>query len=94
MKIELNTLSIRILLKCSNGIVKNRDVSQFYHRESKKNRDKALKGLIEKDYINKLILPKPGTNKPPIFYEITEKGKKWVVEYTKSYPKSWTNAWK
>lgn len=87
MKLDLNTLEIRILLRCDEGMLNKTDITQIYSKYSKEERSKAITSLIEGGFIHSLELPKPGVRKIPVYYEITDKGKKWVKEYLDNYPK-------
>ena len=49
-------------------------------------KQKAIRGLVIKDLLIERALPKIGTKKTPVFYTLTDAGKKWVEEYKKNYP--------
>ena len=87
MKIDLSTLEIRILLKCSQGLMSKSAFSQLSRKEGKTKKDEALNNLIKQGYILTRELPRLDSNKIPVFYEITEKGKQWVKKYLDNYPK-------
>jgi hypothetical protein len=87
MKLDLNTLEIRILLKCYEGMLNKTDVTQIYFKHSMEVRSRAIATLSERGFIHALELPKPGSKKVPVFYEITDKGKRWVKNYLDNYPK-------
>lgn len=87
MKLDLSTLEIRILLRCSESMLNRTDITQIYFKHSKEERSKAITNLIEREFILALELPKPGARKVPIYYEITEKGRQWVKKYLDNYPK-------
>ena len=88
MHLALNTLEIRILLACNEKFLQRSAVSQKYHTHSKNERESAIDTLISCKFITALELPKPGANKTPVFYEITDKGKEWVKKYLDNYPKT------
>lgn len=83
---NLSTLEIRILLKCNEGMLKRGYVSQLYQKHSAADRKKAIDSLIKLCFIRAREMPKPGANKVPVFYEITNKGKAWVKNYLNNYP--------
>ena len=87
MKLDLNTLEIRILLKCYKNLLSRTDVSQIYHNYSKEERSKAIKTLSESGFIHSIEFPKLDAKKVPVFYEITNRGKQWVKDYLNNYPK-------
>jgi hypothetical protein len=87
MKIDLTNLEIKILLQCSAGIVSKTVITQMFRRYNKMERAQAIDRLISKDFLLRQELPKLGSKKTPIFYRITEQGKKWIEEYNKNYPK-------
>ena len=86
MKIELNELEIRILLKCFNKPLSKRDVTQKFHRAPIAERALAIDHLLESSLIESKALPKPNSKKTPIFYFITNSGKKWINSYNENYP--------
>ena len=61
--------------------------SQLSRQEGKAKKEKAINDLIKQGYIIAKELPRLNTNKTPIFYEITPKGKQWVDDYMANYPK-------
>ena len=85
-KITLSTLEIQILLKCSKDTFTKSDLSRFFMKNSLLEKQKMIRRLIIQDLILEQALPKIGSKKIPIFYSLTEKGKKWVVDYKKNYP--------
>lgn len=86
MELDLNTLEIRILLKCNEKLLSRTYLAPLYNKYSLKERRKAIEHLIKEKYIIARELPKPGAKVVPVFYEITEKGKKWVRDYLDNYP--------
>jgi hypothetical protein len=87
MEINLSALEIRILLKCSQELMSKTAFSQLSRQDGKAKKEKALNNLIKQDYIVAKELPRLGSNKTPVFYEITDKGRKWVKQYLDNYPK-------
>lgn len=87
MQIDLSTLEIRILLKCSQGLMSKSTFSQLSRQDGKAKKDKALNNLIKRGYILAKELPRLDSNKIPVFYEITAKGQTWVDYYIANYPK-------
>lgn len=83
---KLDTLEIRILLKCSEGLLKRNYVSQLYKKYTAAQRTTAINRLIKNGFIKAKEFPKPGAKITPVFYEITEQGRKWVKEYLENYP--------
>lgn len=73
---ELTTLEIRILLKCSERLISKRDITQLYSNQQKAERDEAILTLSKHNFIIAQPMPKPGTRKTPIFYKITDEGQK------------------
>jgi len=87
MQINLSALEIRILLKCSQGLMSKSTFSQLSRKDGKAKKDKALNNLIKQEYILAKELPRLDSNKTPVFYELTEKGRQWVKKYLDNYPK-------
>jgi len=87
MNLELSALEIKILMKCSEGLLNKRYASQLYKKETKPVRDAAIEHLIKKEFIAALKMPKQETKKTPTFYKLTEKGKDWLDKYNKNYPR-------
>jgi hypothetical protein len=87
LNIDLNTLEILILYRCSVAFISKSQISQFFKKYSKDDRDLAIAHLINKKFIITKALPKLGTSKTPVFYLTTEAGKKWLETYNKNYPK-------
>lgn len=87
MQINLSTLEIRILLKCSQGLMSKSTFSQLSRKDGKAKKDKALNNLIKQEYILVKELPRLDSNKTPVFYELTGKGRQWVKKYLDEYPK-------
>lgn len=87
MKLTLSALEIKVLLKCRYGLVSKSDITQFFRTKDKTERTKAIENLIAEKLITAQEMPKLGSNKTPVFYQITETGKKWIDDYNKNYPK-------
>lgn len=88
MRSTLNTLEIKILLKCNAGFISKSGVTQLFKAYAKKERSQAIDNLIANKLILTQEMPKAGSNKTPIFYKLTIPGKKWIDDYNKNYPKS------
>lgn len=86
MEINLSVLEIQILLKCSEGTLTKSALSLIFRKHSLTEKQRAIKSLAIKDLIIEKALPKKGSVKVPIFYSLTEAGKKWVEDYIKNYP--------
>lgn len=82
----LSVLEIQILLKCDGSIFTKSALSQLFRKNSLLEKQKAIKRLLIQDLIIERALPKTGSSKVPIFYSLTEKGKKWLGDYKKNYP--------
>lgn len=83
----LGYLEIQILLHCDVGNFTKTDLSQIARRKySLTEKQKAIRSLIIKDLLIEKVLPKIGTTRAPVFYCLTDNGKKWVKEYKRSYP--------
>jgi len=83
----LGYLEIQILLRCDAGDFNKTDLSQIARRQySLTEKQKIIRGLIIKDLLIEKMLPKIGATRAPIFYFLTDNGKKWVDEYKKNYP--------
>lgn len=87
MEINLTSLEIKILLKCSASLLHRSYTSQLYRKYGIKERNNAINNLITSGLIIALEKPKPGANKTPVYYKITELGIHWVNQYLKNYPK-------
>ena len=87
MNINLSTLEIKILLKCSEFLLSRSYLPQLYRRYNKKEREIAIKNLINHGLLLAQEMPKAGARKTPVFYKITDKGKKWLFDYNQNYPK-------
>ena len=85
-KITLSTLEMQILLKCSKGTFTKSDLAKLSRKDSLLEKQKMIRHLIIQSLIIEQALPKIGSKKVPIFYSLTEKGKKWVANYKKNYP--------
>lgn len=86
---NLNTLEIKILLSCSKGVFTKSALSQISKQKySLIEKQKAVRKLIIQDLLIEKALPKIGSKKTPVFYSLTEAGKKWVKEYSANYPKT------
>ena len=83
---HLAPLSLTNLIKCNEKPISKTDVTQFYKRHSPENRQKAIDALLENNLIEAKKRPKPGTQKAPIFYFITESGKNLLKQYENDYP--------
>lgn len=89
MKLTLNTLEIKILLKCDKcnaGLISKSDITQFFRASSREERVKAINSLIANKLLVAREMPKAGSNKTPVFYELTNDGKKWIDDYNENYP--------
>lgn len=86
MKLALSTLEIKILLKCYAGLKSKSDITQSFRTCDKEERAKAINNLIANKLIIAQEMPKTGSNKTPVFYKLTENGKKWIEDYNKNYP--------
>lgn len=84
---DLTIFEIKILFKCAEKLLSKSYASNLYGAHKKKERDAAIKNLIQSGLIDKVEMPRPGANKTPVFYKITDKGNEWVEEYLKNYPK-------
>jgi len=82
----LTPIEIRILLKCSESPLAKKEISQLYRTYTHEDRTLAINNLIENNFILSKYMPKPGSKKIPIYYWITDIGKKWVSEYIKNFP--------
>jgi len=90
MKLDLSTLEIKILLrcdKCNAGLVSKSDITQFFRTSSKEERGRAIDSLMANKLLLAQEMPRIGSNKTPVFYKLTENGKKWVDDYNENYPK-------
>ena len=86
MMIDLSVLEIRILLKCDEKTVSKRDITRFYHKHPKVDREQAIANLITRGLLLAQELPKANAKKTPTFYSLTEKGREWVQAYEANYP--------
>ena len=86
MNTNLDTLEIQILLKCYEKPVNRTYITRTFFRHKIDDREKALSKLIESNLIISRKMPKPGAAKIPIFYQITDEGKKWISNYLEHYP--------
>lgn len=86
MELDLNTLEIRLLLKCNKGLLGRTDLTQIYQKHPAHERKAAITTLLEKGYLIVKKLPTPGARRTPEFYEITEQGKQWLHDYHANYP--------
>jgi len=89
MILKLSLLEVLIILKCSkqNGLINRTELSRAFRRYDLKAKQKAIKNLTEQNLILVQELPRSGGRKIPVFYKLTDKGKQWVDEYNKNYPK-------
>jgi hypothetical protein len=85
-KHDLSILEIQILLKCSEGIFTKSVLCRFFRKNSLSEKQKTIKRLIARSLITEQKLPKIGSKKVPVFYNLTKKGGEWVKAYKKSYP--------
>ncbi len=83
---NLQPAEIKILFKCEKKLLSRSYATQLFKQLGKIKRDHAINNLINNNFIQEVLLPKPGANKTPIFYEITEKGKNWLKQYLNNYP--------
>jgi len=83
---RLSPLSLTILMKCDEKPITKTDVTQFYKRHSREDRQTAINELLENNLIELKKRPKPGTHKAPTFYFITERGKSALKQYKEGYP--------
>lgn len=83
---NLSVLEIQILLKCDEDVFTKSALSQLFRKNSLLEKQKAIKRLAIQDLIIERALPKAGSSKVPVFYVLTEKGKKWIGNYKKNYP--------
>lgn len=84
---NLQLMEIKILFKCDEKPLSKSYTTQLYKKMGKKKRDQIIQNLIKRNFIQEILLPKPGANKTPLFYAITEKGKNWIKQYLNNYPK-------
>lgn len=86
MNTTLSVLEMRMLLKCSKELVSHSKMSNVYAKRTLQVRQDALNHLIQQQYIVARELPHSPQGKPPVFYEITEKGRTWVDAYLQEVP--------
>lgn len=84
---NLTPLAISILMKCHQKPITKKDVTQFFKSHTKEDRDIAINLLLDKKFIDKKQMPKPGKGKIPTFYFITALGEDSISTYLKQYPK-------
>lgn len=84
--IDLPLLEIRILLKCHEKAISKRDMTRFYYKHPKADREQALTHLMTRGLLLSQELPKAGAKKTPTFYSLTDAGKEWVKQYEANYP--------
>jgi hypothetical protein len=70
MEINSTSLEIRILLKCGEGLLNKRYITNLYKKYPKADRDESIKTLIDKKYIIAQEMPKLWANKTPIFTKL------------------------
>ncbi|CAL7961377.1 conserved hypothetical protein [Gammaproteobacteria bacterium] len=89
MTLVLSSLDILILLKCDekNGVISKNDLGQVFRSYGTVAKERAIKKLKKYNLILVQKLPKLSSTKIPVFYKLTEKGKQWVDDYNKNYPK-------
>lgn len=86
--ITLDVLEIRILLNIYEKEPLNKTrLGRLSQKYTSVERERALKNLLTNQLIIEKQLPKPRTNKLPIFYYLTDRGKAWVKDYLDNYPK-------
>lgn len=90
--VDLTPLEIRILLKCYENPLGKKDISQFYRARSHADRKQAIQNLIENGLVLSKQMPKPNSKKIPIYYLITDSGKKWILNYIKNFPSNGRDA--
>jgi len=89
MQTELSVLEMQILLRCEQGTFTKSDLSQLSRQKhSLTEKQKTIRRLIIQDLLTEKALPKIGTKKVPVFYSLTEAGKKWVKNYNGNYPRT------
>lgn len=82
-KIDLNTLEIRILLKCYETLLHHAYFTFAYRKTPLAEREATINHLEQKQYLRVREFPKPLRGGIPVFYEITEEGEGWVDAYLK-----------
>lgn len=87
MQLDLNTLEIQLLFKCNIALISKTKFARILKNYSKLDKEKAISHLISKNLVNTQALPKQNSKRVPVFYQITETGKKWLENYNKNYPK-------
>ena len=73
-------------MKCDEKPITKTDVTQFYKRHSREDRQEAINALLENNLIELKKRPKAGTHKAPTFYFITQDGKIVLNQYKEGYP--------
>lgn len=86
-EIHLSELAIKILLRCNRNPISKHEVTQFYKKYAKAERDSTIDYLFKNDYIRIARVPKLGSGKIPTYYFIIEKGKNWIRDYLKLFKK-------
>jgi hypothetical protein len=82
----LPPLAIRILQKCAEQMVSKTDISQYYKKYTKAERETAVALLLDKQFIVAQVLPRPDTRKAPTFYTVSKEGERWLQKYYAGYP--------
>jgi hypothetical protein len=89
MTTELDILEMQILLHCDEGLFTKSDLSRIARQKySLANKQKAIQKLVSQGLLIEKALPKLDSKRIPVFYSLTDAGKKWVTEYKNNYPKS------
>lgn len=83
---NFSLFQIRILLKCVENPLSRYYISNSYRKYTATEREAWLQDLVKKGFLIEKALPKPNTNKIPVFYFITDKGRQWVEKYQENYP--------
>lgn len=85
---ELTGLEIKILLKCAKQAVSKTVLSNSFRTASLVQRYEAAEKLVKLGFVKESERPNPTATvvrKTPVLYEITQKGRDWVVQYHKKY---------
>ena len=79
--INLEKLSIKILIGCDKKPLSKRDITQNFKRHPNEHRLKAINELLHHQFIVQKELPKPNTRRVPTYHFITVIGKAWITNY-------------
>jgi hypothetical protein len=82
----LSPFQIRILLKCVIKPLSRDYISNSYRKYTAEERLAGLQSLIKQGMLTEQAMPKPGANRIPVFYFITDKGREWIEKYQADYP--------